>query len=218
MKTCRECGTSCTEDTVFCPVCGTKFHIRTSKIDSGYASAYFVSNTDSMEAVLDAPVILITDRVISDIQSILPLLEEVAGKGRHLLIIADSYEEEVIATLIVNKLRGILSCVAIKVPECGNSKKDFLKDLAILTAGKVISSDNRLELKDATISLCGWAKTAIITKEETVIIGGTGNEERIIERISQLKELISRSHSYWDREAIQNRLINLFELSKSELQ
>lgn len=217
MKICQECGTPCADDTVYCYVCGTKFHMHISKIDRGFVSEYLVTDADNMEAVLKEPVILITDKDINDIYCILPLLEESAKNGRQLLIIANSYGEEVINTLVVNKLRGILACAAVKAPGFGDSRKEILKDIAILTGGQVISSDYGFELKDATISICRQAKTARITKEETIITGGFGEEMSIAERVSQLKKLIPITQSDWDRERIQNRLINLFGISMSEM-
>lgn len=217
MKICRECGTPCADETVFCYVCGAKFRMNTSTIDRGLVSEYFATNTDNVEAVLVNPAILIIDKDISDIYSVLPLLEESAKNGRQLLIIANSYGEEVINTLVVNKLRGVLACAAIKAPGFGESRKEMLKDIAILTGGQVISSDAGIELKDTSITLCGQAKIVRVTKEETVITDGNGDEQSIKERISYLKELIPITQSDWDRERIQSRLVNLFGLTKSDV-
>lgn len=216
MKICQECGTPCNDDTVFCYICGSKFHMNNLKIDSGYESEYFATDSNTMTAILDNPAILISDKDITTVYDILPLLEESVNSGCQLVIIAGSFEKDVIATLLTNKLRGILACAAITAPEHGDKRKDILEDIAILSGGQVISSDYGFELKDTTLSLCGKAKTISITKDETVIIGGNGDELNIKQRVSQLKERISPIESD-DGEFIKNRLINLFGLTESEV-
>lgn len=217
MKTCRVCGTPCADETVFCYICGAKFRINNSKINQGFISEYFVTNADSLEAVLDNPVILITDRNVSDINDILPLLEECVNNKRQILIIADSYGETVTNTLLVNKLRGNLACAAVSVSELGGNKRAILEDVALLTGGIVIASENGLELKNTMIKHCGQAKTVRITKEETIILDGNGNQESIKEEISRLKSNISLSQSEMEKILLRKRLIDLYGLQESEL-
>ena len=210
MKFCRECGTPCEDETVFCRVCGTRFHTYVSEIDAGFTTAYFVTDNDTMEAVLDRPVILIANEVISDIRTILPLLEEVVKNKRQVLIIVDKVEGEVNVTLIVNKLKGVLACAAIETHELGEKRKDILEDIGILTGGYVFSSDSELELQNATLSICGQAKEVRIAEDKTIITGGYGDESKIIDRIYQLREEISAAQSEADKEIIRNRLNNMF--------
>ena len=216
MKICRECGTPCADDTVFCYVCGTKFHMNRITFDRGFVSEQFATSPDNMSVVLDSPAILLTDKDISNIYDILPLLEEVVKNGRQILIIANSFDKEIIDTLLVNKLRGALACAAVMAPGLGD-RKEQLKDIAILTGGQVISSDAGLELPNATLALCGQAKTVRITKDETLILCGNGNEANIIERISQLKSLRLTLQSDYEKKRIQSRLTNLFGLTDEEI-
>ena len=217
MKTYKVCGTPCADETVFCYICGAKFRINNSKIDKGFISEYFVTNADSLESILDNPVILITDRSISDINDILPLLEECLNNKRQILIIADSYSEIVTNTLLVNKLHGNLACVAVSVSELGENKKPILEDIALLTGGNVVSSENGLELKSTMIQHCGQAKSVRITKNETIILDGNGNQETIKEEISRLKGNIALSQTEMDKSLTRKRLIDLYGLTESEL-
>ena len=218
MKICRECGTPSPEATVFCPICGTKFPVKTLHFDRGYESSGFVSENDSLEIVLDNPAIFITDMDIDDVYSILPLLEESVKDNTCLLVIAKSFDEQVVDTLVLNKQRGNLVSVAVRAPGFAERKIEMLKDIAILTGGEVISPDNGYELKDATLYRCGQAISATITKDETTIIGGNGSQDEINDRIAQIKELISVTQSEYDREKTKERLVDLFGVAYSELQ
>lgn len=210
MKICKVCGTPSSEDTLFCYVCGAKFQMNTLTVNRGYVSEEFITDADNNGATLINPVILITDKDIQDIMDILPLLEETLKNERQILIIANSYSEEVIQTLVMNKQRGTLVSVPIKAPGFGDRRKEMLKDIALLTGGKVVSSDNGLELSNATISLCGQAKMAKITKDDAVIIGGQGDELAIHNRMQDLKEQIPIITSDYDKEKLRERLITLF--------
>ncbi len=179
------------------------------QFDRGYISAYMVTDSDKMEAVLDDPYILITDRKINTIQDILPLLEQLVQAGRKLLIIAEDVEGEALTTLIVNKLRGTFNVVAVKAPGYGDRRKEMLKDIAILTGGQVISEEVGLELKDATLEMLGRAKSVKVQKENTVIVDGLGDKDQISERIGQIKTLISETKSEFDKEKLQERLAKL---------
>ena len=179
------------------------------QFDRGYISAYMASDMDKMEAVLDNPYILITDKKISNIQEILPLLEQIVQSGAKLLIIAEDVEGEALTTLIVNKLRGTFNVVAVKAPGYGDRRKAMLEDIAILTGGTVISSELGYELKDATMDLLGHAKSVKVQKENTVIVDGEGDKEAIQARIAQIKNQIEETTSDFDREKLQERLAKL---------
>ena len=179
------------------------------QFDRGYISAYMATDMDKMEAVLDNPYILITDKKISNIQEILPLLEQIVQSGAKLLIIAEDVEGEALTTLIVNKLRGTFNVVAVKAPGYGDRRKEMLKDIAILTGGTVISEELGLELKDATLENLGRAKSVKVQKENTVIVDGTGAKSEIEARISQIKAQIAETTSEFDKEKLQERLAKL---------
>ena len=179
------------------------------QFDRGYISAYMATDMDKMEAVLDDPFILITDKKISTIQDIHPLLEQIVKMGAKLLIIAEDVEGEALTTLIVNKLRGTFSVVAVKAPGYGDRRKAMLEDIAILTGGTVISSDLGLELKDATIDQLGRAKSVKVEKENTVIVDGLGDKAALASRVAQIKKQIEETKSDFDREKLQERLAKL---------
>ena len=179
------------------------------QFDRGYISAYMCSDMDKMEAVLEDPYILITDKKISNIQDILPVLEQIVQSGAKLLIIAEDVEGEALTTLIVNKLRGTFSVVAVKAPGYGDRRKAMLEDIAILTGGQVISSELGLELKDATMDMLGRAKSVKVQKENTVIVDGCGEKDAISARINQIKGQIEETTSDFDREKLQERLAKL---------
>ncbi len=179
------------------------------QFDRGYISAYMATDMDKMEATLDSPYILITDKKIANIQEILPLLEEIVQSGSKLLIIAEDVEGEALTTLIVNKLRGTFNVVAVKAPGYGDRRKAMLEDIAILTGGQVISSELGLELKDTTMAQLGHAKSVKVQKENTVIVDGDGNKDAINARISQIKMQIEETTSDFDREKLQERLAKL---------
>ncbi len=179
------------------------------QFDRGYISAYMASDMDKMEAVLDNPYILITDKKISNIQEILPLLEQIVQSGAKLLIIAEDVEGEALTTLIVNKLRGTFNVVAVKAPGYGDRRKAMLEAIAILTGGTVISSELGYELKDATLDQLGHAKSVKVQKENTVIVDGEGDKEAIKARIAQIKNQIEETTSDFDREKLQERLAKL---------
>ncbi|MCR4903185.1 MAG: chaperonin GroEL [Butyrivibrio sp.] len=179
------------------------------QFDRGYISAYMATDMDKMEAVLDDPYILITDKKISNIQDILPLLEQVVKTGAKLLIIAEDVDGEALTTLIVNKLRGTFNVVAVKAPGYGDRRKAMLEDIAILTGGKVISSDLGLELKDTTMEDLGQAKSVKVAKENTTIVDGLGNKDEIKARVAQIKKQIEETTSDFDKEKLQERLAKL---------
>ena len=179
------------------------------QFDRGYISAYMATDMDKMEATLENPCILITDKKISNIQEILPLLEQVVQSGAKLLIIAEDVEGEALTTLIVNKLRGTFNVVAVKAPGYGDRRKEMLQDIAILTGGTVISSDLGYELKDVTMDQLGHAKSIKVQKENTVIVDGEGEKEEIQARIGQIKKQIEETTSDFDREKLQERLAKL---------
>ncbi len=179
------------------------------QFDRGYVSAYMCTDMDKMEAVLDDPYILITDKKISNIQEILPLLEQVVQSGARLLIIAEDIEGEALTTLIVNKLRGTFNVVAVKAPGYGDRRKAMLEDIAILTGGQVISSDLGLELKDTTLDQLGRAKSVKVQKENTVIVDGAGDKAAITSRIGQIRSQIEDTTSEFDKEKLQERLAKL---------
>ena len=179
------------------------------QFDRGYLSPYMATDTDKMEAVLDEPYILITDKKISNIQEILPLLEKVVQAGKKLLIIAEDVEGEALTTLILNKLRGTFACVAVKAPGFGDRRKEMLRDIAILTGGEVISSDIGLELKDADVAMLGKARQVKVSKENTVIVDGSGKKADIKDRVKQIRTEIENTTSEFDREKLQERLAKL---------
>ncbi len=179
------------------------------QFDRGYISAYMATDMDKMEANLENPLILITDKKISNIQEILPLLEQIVQAGKKLLIIAEDVEGEALTTLIVNKLRGTFSVVAVKAPGYGDRRKAMLEDIAILTGGTVISSELGYELKDATLDMLGTAKSVKVQKENTIIVDGEGKKKDIQARIAQIKKMIEETTSDFDREKLQERLAKL---------
>ena len=179
------------------------------QFDRGYISAYMATDMDKMEAVLDNPYILITDKKISNIQDILPVLEQIVQSGAKLLIIAEDVEGEALTTLIVNKLRGTFNVVAVKAPGYGDRRKEMLKDIAILTGGQVISEELGLDLKETTMDMLGRAKSVKVQKENTVIVDGEGNKEDIAARISQMRTQIEETTSDFDKEKLQERLAKL---------
>ncbi len=179
------------------------------QFDRGYASAYMVTDTDKMVAELDNPMILITDKKISNIQEILPVLEQVVQSGKKLLIIAEDVEGEALATLVVNKLRGTFTCVAVKAPGFGDRRKEMLRDIAILTGGQVISSELGLELKETTIDMLGQAHQVKVDKDNTTIIDGAGSKDEIAARVQQIRAQIAETTSDYDREKLQERLAKL---------
>ncbi|MBR5769573.1 MAG: chaperonin GroEL [Clostridia bacterium] len=179
------------------------------QFDRGYISPYMVTDTDKMEAVIDDAVILITDKKISNIQDILPLLEKIVQSGKKLVIIAEDVEGEALATLLVNRLRGTFVCVAVKAPGFGDRRKEMLRDIAVLTGGEVITSDLGLELKDATIDMLGTARQVKVQKENTIIIDGNGDKEAIAARVAQIRAQIEESTSDFDREKLHERLAKL---------
>ncbi|MCC8131533.1 MAG: chaperonin GroEL [Ruminococcus sp.] len=179
------------------------------QFDRGYITPYMVTDTDKMEAVLDDAVILVTDKKISNIQEILPLLEEVVRSGKKLLIIADDIEGEALSTIIVNKLRGTFNCVAVKAPGFGDRRKEMLQDIAILTGTDVISSDLGYELKDTTLADLGSARQVVVTKETTTIVDGAGESSEIRARVAQIRNEIANTTSDYDREKLQERLAKL---------
>ncbi len=177
--------------------------------DRGYITPYMVTDTDKMEAVMDDAYILITDKKISNIQEILPLLEQIVQSGKKLLIIAEDIEGEALTTLMLNKLRGTFTCVAVKAPGFGDRRKEMLTDIAILTGGQVISSELGLELKDTTVDQLGRARQVKIDKENTIIVDGAGDSEAIKSRVSQIRSQIETTTSDFDREKLQERLAKL---------
>ena len=191
-----------TADTYYDLVEGMQF-------DRGYITPYMVTDTDKMEAVLDDPYILITDKKISNIQEILPLLEQIVQSGKKLMIIAEDIEGEALSTLIVNRLRGTFTCVAVKAPGFGDRRKDMLEDIAILTGGTVVSSDLGYELKDTQLNMLGRAKQVKVTKENTIIVDGMGDKDAIKARTQQIKAAIEVSTSDFDREKLHERLAKL---------
>ena len=179
------------------------------QFDRGYCSAYMATDTDKMEAVLDNPMILITEKKISNIQEILPVLEQIAQQGRKLLIIAEDVEGEALATLVINKLRGTFTCVAVKAPGFGDRRKAMLQDIAILTGGQVISDELGMDLKETTLSQLGQAKQVKIDKENTVIVEGAGDSNEIAARVKSIRTQIEETTSDYDREKLQERLAKL---------
>ena len=179
------------------------------QFDRGYLSAYMVNDTDKMEANLSNPYILITDKKISNIQEILPVLEQIVQTGKKLLIIAEDVEGEALATLVVNKLRGTFDCVAVKAPGFGDRRKEMLTDIAVLTGGTVISSELGYELKDATLDMLGTANSVKVTKENTTIVDGAGTKEALAARVAQIRAQLEETTSEFDKEKLQERLAKL---------
>ena len=179
------------------------------QFDRGYISPYMVTDTDKMEAVIDDAFILITDKKITNIQEILPLLEQIVQAGKKLVIVAEDIEGEALATLLVNKLRGTFTCVGVKAPGFGDRRKEMLRDIAILTGGEVITEELGLDLKDATVAQLGRARQVKILKETTIIVDGAGDNEAIKARIGQIKNQIETTTSDFDREKLQERLAKL---------
>ncbi|MEA5065775.1 MAG: chaperonin GroEL, partial [Eubacteriales bacterium] len=179
------------------------------QFDRGYASAYMATDTEKMEAVLDNPLILITDKQISNIQEVLPVLEQVVQGGRKLLIIAEEVEGEALATLVLHKLRGTFTCVAVKAPGFGDRRKAMLQDIAILTGGQVITEELGLELKDTTLDMLGNARQVKVDKENTTIVEGAGDSSEIKARVASIRAQIEDTTSDYDREKLQERLAKL---------
>ena len=179
------------------------------QFDRGYISPYMVTDTEKMEAVYDDPFVLITDKKISNIQEILPLLEQLVQSGKKLVIIAEDIEGEALTTIILNNLRGVFKCAAVKAPGFGDRRKEMLKDIAILTGAEVITEELGLELKDTQISQLGRARQIVIQKENTIIVDGSGNSDEIKERVAQIKAQIETSTSDFDKEKLQERLAKL---------
>ena len=179
------------------------------QFDRGYLSPYMATDMDKMETVYDDALILITDKKISNSQEILPLLEQIVQAGRKMLIIAEDVEGEALTTLVLNKLRGVFNCVAVKAPGFGDRRKEMLQDIAILTGGEVVSSEIGLELKDASIEMLGHARQIKVNKEHTIIVGGAGNPDMIRARVNQIRAAIVETTSDFDREKLQERLAKL---------
>ncbi len=179
------------------------------QFDRGYITPYMVTDTEKMEAVLDEPVILVTDKKISAIQDLLPLLEQIVKTGKKLLIIAEDVEGEALSTLLVNKLRGTFTCVAVKAPGFGDRRKEMLTDIAILTGAQLISEELGLDLKDATVNMLGSARQVKVTKENTVIVDGAGSSDAIAQRVANIRTAIDQTTSDYDREKLQERLAKL---------
>ncbi len=179
------------------------------QFDRGYLSPYMATDMDKMETVYDDALILVTDKKISNIQEILPLLEQIVQSGRKLLIIAEDVEGEALTTLVLNKLRGVFNCVAVKAPGFGDRRKEMLQDIAILTGGQVVSSEIGLELKDATVEMLGHARQIKVNKEHTIIVDGAGDSAEIKARVAQIRNAIAETSSDFDREKLQERLAKL---------
>ncbi|QGU94205.1 chaperonin GroEL [Clostridium bovifaecis] len=179
------------------------------QFDRGYLSAYMVTDGEKMEAILDNPYILLTDKKISNIQELLPVLEQIVQQGKKLLIVAEDIEGEALTTLVLNKLRGTFTCVAVKAPGFGDRRKDMLQDLAILTGGEVISEELGRDLKEVTLDMLGTAESVKVSKENTTIVNGKGNKEEITERVAQIRRQIEETTSEFDKEKLQERLAKL---------
>ena len=179
------------------------------QFDRGYLSPYMVTDTDKMEAVIDDALLLITDKKISNIQDLLPLLEQIVKAGMKLVIVAEDIEGEALTTLILNKLRGTFNCVAVKAPGFGDRRKEMLRDIAILTGGQVITSELGLELKDVTLAELGQARQVKVTKDNTIIVGGAGDPAAIYSRVMQIRSAIETTTSEFDKEKLQERLAKL---------
>ena len=179
------------------------------QFDRGYVSAYMVTDTEKMEAVLDNPLILIADKKISNIQELLPILKQIVQQGKKLLIIAEDVEGDAMTTLVVNKLRGTFTCVAVKAPGFGDRRKEMLQDIAILTGGTVISEELGIDIKEVTLEMLGQCESVKVTKENTTIVNGRGNSEAIKERVSQIRAQIEETTSEFDKEKLTERLAKL---------
>ena len=179
------------------------------QFDRGYLSSYMVTDSDKMEAILEEPYILITDKKISNIQEILPILEQIAQQGKKLMIIADDVEGEALATLVLNKLRGTFTCVAVKAPAFGDRRKEMLQDIATITGGEVISADLGMELKDTDILQLGRAKQVKVQKENTIIIDGYGDDDKIEQRVKEIRSEIANTTSDFDKEKLEERLAKM---------
>ena len=179
------------------------------QFDRGYVSPYMVTDSEKMEAVIDDAYILITDKKISNIQEILPLLEQIVKVGKKLVIIADEVEGEALATILLNTLRGTFTCVCVKAPAFGDRRKETMQDIAVLTGGQVVSGDYGMELKDATFDMLGRARQVKVSKENTIIVGGAGTKEAIADRVAQIKNQYEVSTSDYDREKLMERLARL---------
>lgn len=179
------------------------------QFDRGYLSSYMVTDSEKMEAVLDNPYILITDKKITQIQELVPVLEQVVQAGGKLLVIAEEVEGEALATLVVNKVRGVFDCVAVKAPGFGDRRKEMLRDIAILTGGEFIATDLGLDLKETTLAMLGRATSVKVNKDRTVIVNGAGDKEEIADRVAQIKGLIDLASSDFDKEKLQERLAKL---------
>lgn len=179
------------------------------QFDRGYITPYMVTDTDKMEAVLDDPFILITDKKLGSVQDLLPILEQIVKSGRKLLIVAEDIEGEALSTLIVNRLRGTFTCVAVKAPGFGDRRKEMLQDIAVLTGGTVISDEVGIDLKDATIDMLGTARQIKVNKETTTIVDGAGDKAKIASRVAEIRSAIERTTSDFDREKLQERLAKL---------
>jgi len=179
------------------------------QFDRGYISPYFITDAERMEAVLEDPLIVITDKKVSAMNDFLPLLEQIAQSGKQFLLIAEDVEGEALATLVVNKLRGTLKCAAVKAPGFGDRRKEMLQDIAILTGGEVISEEAGMKLDKATVEQCGKAKRVVVDKENTTIVGGQGDKKAIEKRIAQIRKQIEETKSDYDREKLQERLAKL---------
>jgi len=189
---------------------GTEFDVvEGMQFDRGYLSSYMVTDPDKMEAILDDAYILITDKKISNLQEILPVLEQIVQQGKKLLIIAEDIEGEALATLVVNKLRGTFTCVAVKAPGFGDRRKEMLEDIAILTGGVVISEELGYDLKEATVEMLGRAESVKISKENTTIVNGKGDKEKIVQRVNQIKVQMEETTSDFDKEKLNERLAKL---------
>ena len=179
------------------------------QFDRGYASHYMVTDTDKMEAVMDDPYILITDKKISNIQEILPILEKIVQQGKKLVIIADDVEGDALTTLVLNKLRGTFTCVAVKAPGFGDKRKEMLRDIAILTGGEVITDELGLDLKEVTLEQLGRARQVKVQKDTTIIVDGAGDKEALADRVKQIRSELERTESEYDKEKLQERLAKL---------
>src|SRR5699024_1769209 len=179
------------------------------QFDRGYSSPYMVTDQDKLEAVLEDPYILVTDKKIGNIQEVLPVLEQVVQEGRPLLIIAEDVEGEALATLVLNKLRGTFNVVAVKAPGFGDRRKAMLEDIGILTGGEVITEDLGLDLKSTTVEQLGRASKVVVTKDHTTIVEGSGNPDQISNRVIQLRSQAEESTSEFDKEKLQERLAKL---------
>lgn len=179
------------------------------QFDRGYISAYFITNSEKMEAVLEDPLVLITDKKISTMKDLMPLLEPVAQNGRSLLIIAEDVDGEALATLVVNRLRGALKIAAVKAPGFGDRRKEMLEDIAILTGGTVITEDKGIKLESATMDMLGSAEKVVIDKENTTIVNGGGEKEDIDARVAQIRKQMDITTSDYDKEKLQERLAKL---------